>query len=678
MDEFGQLRTGRTLRQVRRACRAAATVVTLSALAAPVFAQYGETAKVTRPIPATNSLDATAAGTEVEVRDRTAVQTTDQLLQESAGTRVVAAGAPGSSYCVRLRGVACDQVTVMLGDVPISSPDTGAFDLSMIPLEAVDGFQVFRGGTPAWLNDGAVGGVLRFQPRTYKENEVGVRATGGSFGSWRANLFGAATGEKVQFFGTAGGAGAQNDYPYLFDNGTILDPSDDVEVERQNADFLEGFGYSNLVVATSDSSHLDLVFLGLGRDRGEPGPGVSPALQARTKMSRLIGSASWLQEKEGAHPYRLQVAANYDYGRNRLTDELAELGNGGPRRTDDQTHAIFGRVAGTVAVLPWLEVTAIGSARYQAYDPRDDFSLSPDPASDRLSVAGTLETRFFGELGKVGLELRPSVRLGWTRASIRQGPLVGPTPGQSSDFLPTYRVGGAISPLEWLAFRASVSNGNKLPSLLQLFGDRSTVVANVELVPERSVSYDGAVTAQGHSGVLSGYASVGAFLINIDDAIRFRRTSQFMLKAENINSARTRGVEVEFRGAVTQHFVFHGEMTWTQAVDNATNRWLPGQPEWVAFAQPEAHSGMLSKWVSDIVAFFQVSYIGKSFADPVNFVEIPARTVLATGAGVDLFEGQFALSARVDDLLDVRGFDLLGFPLPGRRFTGRLSYRYTW
>jgi hypothetical protein len=82
--------------------------------------------------------------------------------------------------------------------------------------------------------------------------------------------------------------------------------------------------------------------------------------------------------------------------------------------------------------------------------------------------------------------------------------------------------------------------------------------------------------------------------------------------------------------------------------------------------------------VSDIMAFFQVSYIGRSYADPANLVEIRARTVLATGCGVDLFEGSLGLSFRVDDLLDVRGDDLLGFPLPGRRYTGRLSYRYAW
>jgi len=171
---------------------------------------------------------------------------------------------------------------------------------------------------------------------------------------------------------------------------------------------------------------------------------------------------------------------------------------------------------------------------------------------------------------------------------------------------------------------------------------------------------------------------VGAFVTHIDDAIRLRGNSQFQLIAENIDSVRNRGVEVEIRGGVTEHFILQGEVTWTQAINEATGNRLPGQPEWVAFVQPEAHSGTLSKWVSDIMSFVQVLYVGKSYNDPANLVEIRARAVLATGVGVDLFEGHFGLSFRVDDLLDARGFDILGFPLPGRRYAGRLSYRYTW
>jgi hypothetical protein len=43
-----------------------------------------------------------------------------------------------------------------------------------------------------------------------------------------------------------------------------------------------------------------------------------------------------------------------------------------------------------------------------------------------------------------------------------------------------------------------------------------------------------------------------------------------------------------------------------------------------------------------------------------------------------MFEGRLGMSFRVDDLADVRGQDLLGFPLPGRRYTGRLTVRHAW
>jgi outer membrane receptor protein involved in Fe transport len=329
---------------------------------------------------------------------------------------------------------------------------------------------------------------------------------------------------------------------------------------------------------------------------------------------------------------------------------------------------------------PWLEVTAIASARYQVFDPENELSTVESRASDRVTAAGTVETRLFGTAGRVALELRPSVRLSWTRATIRQSIEGGaaPPPAPSSELLPTYRIGAAVAPIEWIAFRGSVSSGYRLPSLLQLFGNRSTVVASPGLIPERSLAVDGAVTARGQKGIWSGYATAGAFVAWVDNMIRFRRTSQSQIKYENIASGRTRGAELEVRAGLTEHFVLLGDLTWTQAVDEATGNHLPGQPEWVAFAQPEAHSGRLSKIVSDIMGFFRVLYVGTSYADPANLVELVARTELAAGFGVDLFERRLGLSFRTDDLLDARGQDLLGYPLPGRRYAGRVSFRHTW
>ncbi|MEM8606994.1 MAG: TonB-dependent receptor [Myxococcota bacterium] len=667
----------------RRASRArvvAFVVLWLAGLApaADGLAQYGAVATVEREIPATNTLDATAAGTEVKVADRIVAQTMNELLQRAAGTRVVQSGAQGEPFCLRLRGAPCDQTTVLFGDAPISNPDTGAFDLSLIPLEAVDGFQVFRGGAPTWISQGAIGGVLRLLPREVTHNVLGARVTAGSFGSWRANLYGGYAGDRFQFFGTGGAAGAKNDFPFRFDNGTVFDPTDDEERRRQNADFREGFGSSNMVVETSDKSQLRLVFLGVGRERGLPGAGARLALRARDQTTRLIGSASWTQEDDGEFPYRLQLLTSYDYGRNRVDDRFAEIGTGGGRLTDDRNNSIFARAASEVEVQRWLELTAIASARYFFRNPDDELASMPERDSDRLTLSGTIEANFNGRIGDVLFELRPSVLLSWTRTFVTFIDLGNERENQSSDFLPTYRVGGAVAPLEWLSLRGSVSSGFRLPNTLQLFGNRSTILANPELRPEKSLAYDAGITLRGHRELLSGYLAVGYFLSNVDNQIRFRRTSQFTLIAENIEGARNQGVEAEVRGGISPHFLITGELTWTQARDDSTGNQLPGQPELVAFVSPEGHTLDLSERVSDLLVFVEVNHIGRSFADPANLVVIGARTTFAVGIGALFFDGALGLGFRADDLFDVRGQDLLGFPLPGRRYSGRVTYERSW
>ena len=89
---------------------------------------------------------------------------------------------------------------------------------------------------------------------------------------------------------------------------------------------------------------------------------------------------------------------------------------------------------------------------------------------------------------------------------------------------------------------------------------------------------------------------------------------------------------------------------------------LPVQPEWVAFAQPEGHSGTLSKRVSDIMGFFQVAYVGKTYDDPANLIEVSGAdragdgrrcgSIREAGSGWRAFESM--------TLLDVAGAGSVG------------------
>ena len=308
----------------------------------------------------------------------------------------------------------------------------------------------------------------------------------------------------------------------------------------------------------------------------------------------------------GEFPYRLQVMASYDYWRNRLSDPFGRIGTNLPKSTDDRNHSVFGRVASAVELRDWLELTTIASGRYYARKPFDELALRQDPDSERLTLSGTVETNFHGRVGNALFELRPSVLVSWTRASVRRFNDFGVEQStDSNQVLPTFRVAGVVSPIDWLAVRGSVSSGFRLPTVLELFGNQGTIRGNPELIAESSVAYDAAVIAQGRAGVFSGYASVGFFLNNIDNQIRFRRTSQFTIIFENISSGRSLGVESEVRANITEHFALFGELTWTQTRDNTTGNQLPGQPQLVAFVRPEVHSGELSRAVSDLLAFFE-------------------------------------------------------------------------
>jgi len=70
-----------------------------------------------------------------------------------------------------------------------------------------------------------------------------------------------------------------------------------------------------------------------------------------------------------------------------------------------------------------------------------------------------------------------------------------------------------------------------------------------------------------------------------------------------------------------------------------------------------------------------VTYVGQSAADPANTTLIPSRTVLGCGVALRLRARRAVLAFSASDLADVRGQDLLGFPLPGRTLQLTLTLR---
>jgi len=68
----------------------------------------------------------------MDARPRT-VEALDETLLDAPGARTRRTGAFGGFTTLSLRGADAEQTTVLLGEIPIASPDGSAFDLGTIP-----------------------------------------------------------------------------------------------------------------------------------------------------------------------------------------------------------------------------------------------------------------------------------------------------------------------------------------------------------------------------------------------------------------------------------------------------------------------------------------------------------------------------------------------------------------
>lgn len=641
----------------------------------PAHAQFGARANVDGPIAAGSEEDPTASETSVPANESPrALTTTSELLLEVPGVRPREIGSVGSFTALSLRGAESSHNVVLLGDVPLGTTDGGAFDLSTVPPWTLERIDVWRGGAPAWLGAGAIGGVVSLVPRealgTHGTASMGM----GSFGLY--TLRGAASAVRRHWREQAavGVTRSEGDYPYIDDRGTAFNTSDDVQRRRRNAQALEAYALANARVDIGAGA-LQLLLWTFSRSAGVPGPATSPTELTRRMQSRWFTALSY-SIGGPAHDHarsRFQVMVSANYERLRFTDLLGEIGLGA-RATDDRTFRLFSRVAGELPLTGWLSATGVGSYARESYAPEDALARVSNPDSIRHVGAAVLEGRVHGHIGRARVELRPSARIELAHAVLAddRSDFVGISHSTTTP-APTFRVAGVVAPITALALSASVSSATRLPTVLELFGDRGYLTGNTTLRPEKSWSVDASVVVRARARALRGSFELRGFWLSIRDEIVYTRTSLFTASPLNLASATTRGVEAATRLQMGKHVRLVGTFTFLDSL-NGSDRQLPLRPRTQAYVRPElefASWGPLDK----VRFYIDMTHIGGNFADIANLVVIEARTQFGVGASVVFASEQLELAASVRDVFDARGRDVLGFPLPGRSFALTFTVR---
>jgi vitamin B12 transporter len=96
------------------------------------------------------------------------------LLQETLGLGITRYGPYGNQTDINMRGFDSERIAFLIDGVPVNSPLSGDFDVSMVDLASVERIEVIYGGSDSKYNvSGALGGVINIV--TAKEEEPGLR-----------------------------------------------------------------------------------------------------------------------------------------------------------------------------------------------------------------------------------------------------------------------------------------------------------------------------------------------------------------------------------------------------------------------------------------------------------------------------------------------------------------------
>jgi iron complex outermembrane receptor protein len=603
-------------------------------------------------------------------------------------------GGLGDFTTVSVRGFSPRQVQVYLDGVPLSRADNETFDLSDLPLDAVERVEVYRGTTPLRFAQAGPGGVVNVVTRRPGAEPVtAASASYGSFATRKADVTRSASAGPWSWLLFGHYLGTEGDFRYRDDAGTPDNPGDDRTRTRINNDFDLGSLTARLGWRGERGAVVSLTTDTFGRDRGFPGRGFPQDADARRRTVRHLSRLDAAVPPPAGLPLALEGGAWFLYQWQAFDDPLGpviQLTSDVEERSVVGGGQLLARAALGAHQVPGLLL----AASHETFGLRDDVGapgVSPGRQPDRTRLRGAVAAEDEILLLADRLAIVPALRWEGVRDDAPPDPRVpGALDAGGRDEHSTWspRLGVRASPRPWLTLLGNAGRYERVPSLQERFGAAGTIVGNPALRPETSLNWDAGVRLRPSPWRALGGASLEyAYFDNrVDDVIVVVPTSVSVFTSRNVARARVRGHEVAAAVRVWDRVGLAANYTYQDAVDDSDvafrrgNR-LPGRPTHEGYARvelswdarrplPGAPAGL---WPGRLWA--DVDVIADNFLDTANTERVPRRELVGFGLALEPLP-RLRAALEVRNLADDQTRDALDFPLPGRSVYGTLSWGF--
>ncbi|MBS2032808.1 MAG: TonB-dependent receptor [Deltaproteobacteria bacterium] len=548
-------------------------------------------------------------------------RTISELVARAPGAVVHSYGGPGQLATLSLRGASSEQCLVMLDGVPMTSATNATVNLADFPTAFLDRIEVVRGVVGPIYGPGALGGAVNLVTRVPQPGPPTLDALvrGGSFGTGELHLAGTASVGSVSALAAVNALGSRGDFSFRPPDATT-------DAVRQNNDARQTAGLARVIVPAGPGRTVDVLAQAESGERGLAGSIYAPSSVDRLEDTRATASARLNQELSwGA----LEV---------RGTWRQEQVGVSLDRNpSNPQLDALAGAEARLRMPLGHHGLMFVASAAGES------LTQQGQPAHTRPELAAGASDEWLLWDGRISL--LPALRVDQ----------VDHFTGVSPQLALAYR------PIDGLELRGTIGQTFRAPTFGELYVNDGLLLSNPSLQPERALATE--LGASYERGMLR--ASAAAFATEYVDLIEYELYPPFLAKPYNVGTAGIGGLEAEVgirpRPELELDLVYSRQ--WTADLYDDVRFYEHELPY-----HPHHRGGARAAWTgSRLTAHVEAFAQSSQYLSRANTAELAGR--VDTGAGLafrPLHDQPLWLGVEAQNLLDQPGYDLYGYPLPGR------------
>ena len=507
------------------------------------------------------------------------------VIEHEVGVQIRSFGGFGSFSTAILRGASSEQVMVYLDGVALNDASTGAFNLSNIPVENIDRIEVYRGVTPIELSGASIGGAINIITKKAKDKRAAnIKISAGSFSTEKITAGFNANGHKNDVLMSLDYLQSDNDYEFLFDNGTRFNEDDDFLVNVNNDQVEQNSLLLKWNRLTGIDSNFDTRLKIFNKDKGIPGKSNSPDVTTSYETESYDFLTQFTKNKLFNGLADINVKLDLYKSDELFDDRLAQLGalqsvfNYQTERISSHAYSLFHINNSQLKVLfaGSKEVFEFSDERLniqESKNNRDSFELSLEHQSYYLYKSLVIN------LGYRYQEIKDS--LDYAVNSIGESVEQDDKNYTVSD----PQVGVRYEFDSMLSVAANVGRYTRIPTFVELFGNQGLFRGNEELKEETSINSDIGLTYSffDPGGWLNDASMYfGLFHNNSENLIIRNYNPAGIGVSENLSDAIINGFEYQLKLYPVKLIQLNFNMTLldstlSSSITNFDNNSLPGQ-----------------------------------------------------------------------------------------------------